>query len=310
MLKELNLKKVKLELKRFKEEFDKEIIDFLNKERPQVILKWIKYYIEAGGKRIRPFLAYKVIKEYDDPKKYKELLFSLEIYHNSILIIDDIQDNDETRRNRPSIWKIIGKEQAINIGFFGLLYSIELIKRLKISEEQRKRVLDFFDKVTKKTVEGQFIDIYLEKNWKKLDKNKILKLYIKSNLLKTAFYLLLPIAASYLIFNEKIDKKIIKESLYLGFIFQLMNDLEDLKEKRSDLKRRLPTLPFILIMNKENKELFEKNPEKLIEKIKEKKIFYRIKRLLNKIEKKLELKITKEVYLIIKEKINSIFYTF
>jgi len=297
---------LKKELESFKREFDKEIIEFLNKEKPQSIIKWIKYYIKIGGKRIRPFLAYKVIKEYDNPKKYKELLFSLEIYHNSILIIDDIQDNDELRRNKKSLWKIIGKEQAINVGFFGLLYSIELVKRLKIKDEQKRRILEFYDKVTKRTVEGQFIDIYLAKNWKKMNKKQILKLYIKNNLLKTAYYLLLPIATAYLIFNEKLDERIFKETLYLGFVFQLMNDLEDLKEKKSDLKRRLPTLPFILVMNEKNKEIFEKDPYRLLNTIKEKRILNKIKKLVDKIEKKLEYKITREVYSIIKEKINKL----
>jgi geranylgeranyl diphosphate synthase type II len=294
---------IKKELLNFKKSFDKEIIEFLNNKKPQTILKWIKYYIEIGGKRVRPFLAYKIIKKYDDPKKYKELLFSLEIYHNSILIIDDIQDNDETRRGKKSLWKIIGKDQAINIGFYGLLFAIEIIKNMKLEEEQKRRILEFFDKVTKKTVEGQYIDIFLSKNWKKLTKKKLLRLYIRNNLLKTAYYLFLPIAVAYLLFNEKIDKNLFKEGLYLGFLFQLMNDLEDLVEKKSDLKRRLPTLPFILIMNKKNKKIFEKNPDELIKEVKKEKVIKKIEDLVKNIEKKLKSDVSKELYLLIKDKI-------
>jgi geranylgeranyl diphosphate synthase type I len=41
---------------------------------------------------------------------------AIELVHNFSLIHDDIQDQDEERRHRPTVWKIWGAAKAINAG--------------------------------------------------------------------------------------------------------------------------------------------------------------------------------------------------
>ncbi len=295
------VKLAKEKLNNFKKTFDKEILEFLKNEQPWSIIKWIYYYISMGGKRVRPFIAYETLKYYNlNPENFKYLLFALEIYHNSILILDDVQDNDELRRNKPSLWKIIGKPQAINVGFYGLLYSADLIDKLNLEKEKKEKILRTFDLITKKTVEGQFLDFYLEKSWKKMDKKSLLRTYLKMNILKTAYYLSLPVLVVLKIVDEKREKEIFKDFIYLGLLFQIMNDLEDLVERKSDIKRNLPTLPLIMFLDE------EKDLNKAYEKINVKKLKRKINKLFKKIEKKLIFEPSKEILYLILAKTNEI----
>src|SRR3979411_3545726 len=41
---------------------------------------------------------------------------AVELAHNFSLVFDDVQDHDELRRGRPSVWKVWGPGQAINPG--------------------------------------------------------------------------------------------------------------------------------------------------------------------------------------------------
>lgn len=41
---------------------------------------------------------------------------AIELVHNFALVVDDIQDGDDLRRGRPSVWKVWGVNQAINAG--------------------------------------------------------------------------------------------------------------------------------------------------------------------------------------------------
>jgi geranylgeranyl diphosphate synthase type I len=90
---------------------------------------------------------------------------AVEFVHNLSLIHDDIQDRSPERRGRPTVWKLWGKSQAINIGdFMFALASLALLK-LKdngVSSEEIVHSLDLLAKACKELCEGQFLDIEFE----------------------------------------------------------------------------------------------------------------------------------------------------
>ncbi|MCB0151800.1 MAG: polyprenyl synthetase family protein, partial [Caldilineaceae bacterium] len=51
-----------------------------------------------------------------DPAQALPAAAAVEILHNFSLVHDDIEDGDETRRHRPTVWKLWGVPQAINAG--------------------------------------------------------------------------------------------------------------------------------------------------------------------------------------------------
>jgi geranylgeranyl diphosphate synthase type I len=84
--------------------------DFINKAKtPHLKLnyRFIKEYVLAGGKRLRPIaliMAYHAVDGQDEDSIYLPSL-SVELFHNSTLIHDDIMDEDELRRKKPTVYK-------------------------------------------------------------------------------------------------------------------------------------------------------------------------------------------------------------
>jgi geranylgeranyl diphosphate synthase, type I len=72
---------------------------------------------EATGKRVRPLLVLFVTASYES--KWLHALSAaaaIELVHNFSLVHDDIQDNSDKRRGRPTVWKKWDMPQAINVG--------------------------------------------------------------------------------------------------------------------------------------------------------------------------------------------------
>ena len=89
---------------------------------------------------------------------------SIELFHNFSLIHDDIEDKDEFRRNRETVWKIWGEEVGIISGnsmhalASKALDSVETNNDYKLIE-LRKLVNETCIEV----IEGQYLDIDFEK---------------------------------------------------------------------------------------------------------------------------------------------------
>ena len=71
----------------------------------------------AAGKRIRPLMLLLVTASCDaEWQRATPAAAAIELVHNFSLVHDDIQDNSEKRRGRPTAWTIWGAPMAINIG--------------------------------------------------------------------------------------------------------------------------------------------------------------------------------------------------
>ena len=77
---------------------------------------------ETTGKRIRPLLVLLICAACESETKNNNWTAALpaaaavELIHNFSLVHDDIQDNSEKRRGRPTLWAKWGMQQAINAG--------------------------------------------------------------------------------------------------------------------------------------------------------------------------------------------------
>ena len=69
------------------------------------------------GKAVRPTLCLLMCESLGgDVEAAVPAAAGLELLHNFSLIHDDVMDRDETRRHRPTVWRIWGQSQAINAG--------------------------------------------------------------------------------------------------------------------------------------------------------------------------------------------------
>jgi geranylgeranyl diphosphate synthase, type I len=72
---------------------------------------------DRPGKRLRANIALLTCEAFG--RRYADAIWAavaVELLHNFSLVFDDVQDRDELRRGRPSVWKVWGTGQAINAG--------------------------------------------------------------------------------------------------------------------------------------------------------------------------------------------------
>ena len=120
-----------------------------------------------AGKMVRPRLCLLACAAVGgNPGAAVRAAAAIEMIHNYTLIHDDIEDRDETRRGRPTVWKVYGEAQAINAGdYLHSLAYVTLMNGLDAAQVEPKRSLDALRIVSRageRLCEGQAHDIALQ----------------------------------------------------------------------------------------------------------------------------------------------------
>ncbi|MFN8560623.1 MAG: polyprenyl synthetase family protein [Anaerolineae bacterium] len=90
---------------------------------------------------------------------------AVELLPNFSLIHDDIQDDSPTRHNRPSVWMIWGRANAINAGdaLFALAYTaLQHLDTAQIAPETALKVWAIFNFTNLELTRGQHLDMRFE----------------------------------------------------------------------------------------------------------------------------------------------------
>jgi geranylgeranyl diphosphate synthase type I len=127
-----------------------------------------KHLIEAGGKRLRPFL---VLKACELVGGYREdalpMAAAVELLHTFTLVHDDIMDSDNKRRGKPTVHTLWGIPIAISAGDMLYAKAYEaVLSSLQSSKVTLRRILKILSLITEATIsicEGQALDIIFEK---------------------------------------------------------------------------------------------------------------------------------------------------
>lgn len=79
------------------------------------LVKALEYSLTNGGKRLRPILVYLVADALGFGYNVDKLALSVEYFHTASLIADDMpcMDNDDSRRNKPSLHVVFGETTAL-----------------------------------------------------------------------------------------------------------------------------------------------------------------------------------------------------
>lgn len=124
-------------------------------------------YHHLTGKRIRPILLL-LCSEATGGSWHSALpaAAAIELLHNFSLLHDDIQDDSPLRHNRPTVWKLWGRPNAINAGdaLFTLAYCA--LEKLSLARVDPQIVLDIwhiFNQTTLELTRGQHLDMQFEK---------------------------------------------------------------------------------------------------------------------------------------------------
>lgn len=124
-------------------------------------IELILYQNETGGKRIRPALVVLCGQLFGG--NLDDLLFpaaSIEVLHNSTLILDDIIDRSEFRREIPTTWKKYGTSFAQCTTFTYLASVFGDLANVKNGPQ----LVNLYSKTLKTIVDGEIKDILFERS--------------------------------------------------------------------------------------------------------------------------------------------------
>jgi geranylgeranyl diphosphate synthase type I len=120
---------------------------------------------EASGKRIRPLMVLLCTAGCGtDWQPALPAAAAVELVHNFSLVHDDIQDNSDRRRGRPTVWVKWGQPMAINAGDALFVLSNQAILDLKENypAEVVVRAADILHNTCLELTKGQFLDMSYE----------------------------------------------------------------------------------------------------------------------------------------------------
>ena len=131
----MSLEKQCREYRAYVEDYLKEHYDALNDQPQKLLFDAMQYSLMAGGKRIRPILAFEFCRVCGrDWKNAAPFAAAIEMIHTYSLIHDDLpcMDNDDYRRGRLTNHKVYGEGMAVLAGdalltdAFGIAASAQL----------------------------------------------------------------------------------------------------------------------------------------------------------------------------------------
>jgi geranylgeranyl diphosphate synthase type I len=134
---------------------------------PQQLYRASRQIIDAGGKRLRPFLVLKCCKLVKGREEDAiPTAAALEILHTFTLIHDDIMDQDDKRRGVPTVHTQWGVPIAIVAGdlLFAKVYEV-ITKYTDTKHVAPKRILQVLQEISEATIilcEGQTRDMMFE----------------------------------------------------------------------------------------------------------------------------------------------------
>jgi geranylgeranyl diphosphate synthase, type II len=122
-----------------------------------------EYFLNLGGKRIRPVLCLmgnNLFDEITEDAWYAAT--AIELFHNFTLIHDDMMDKAPLRRGMETVHSKYGENTALLAGDVMLITAYEHFNKIKPANLQT--ILQLFNKTAKEVCEGQQYDMDFEKS--------------------------------------------------------------------------------------------------------------------------------------------------
>lgn len=207
-------------------EINQRLKTILNDYPKSKVKEAMLYSLQAGGKRIRPFIVLQVIRAYNQNyHDYIDIACALEMIHTYSLIHDDLpgMDNDDLRRGKPTCHKQFGEETAILAGDGLLNEAVNIIIKTSLASDLKIALISCLYQASgiSGMIYGQELDIENENKKLSIDKLNTIHHYKTGKLLSCAFQLGGLIASPQ-------DVKVLKEIGYkVGLAFQIQDDILD-----------------------------------------------------------------------------------
>ena len=204
-------------------------------EEPKDLYAPIIYSMSGGGKRIRPTLLLLVCEAFGG--KLQDALpaaSAVEMFHNFTLLHDDIMDNADVRRGKPSVFARWGENVAILSGDAMMIYAYRLLSGAPA--DKLPRIMDIFTTMALQVCEGQQYDMDFEKRQKVSVVEYMNMIELKTSVLLAGAAMIGAVLGNA---SEGDCKKIYRYALELGLAFQQQDDLLDSYGTVEELGKRI-----------------------------------------------------------------------
>ena len=144
------------------EKIEKYLSNISYPTQPEGLYEPISYVLSMGGKRLRPtllLLSYSLFK--DDIDTALPLAIGLETYHNHTLLHDDLMDNADVRRGKPTVHKKWDANTAVLSGDAMLIIAFRHFIEARC--EGKEQILKLFANTALEICEGQQYDVNFER---------------------------------------------------------------------------------------------------------------------------------------------------
>jgi geranylgeranyl diphosphate synthase type II len=220
----------------------------------------LREYPARGGRSLRSSLCIAVAQSFG--ASLAEALNSavaLELFHNAFLVHDDIEDDSEERRGRPTLHVLHGVPIAVNVGDALTLLSLRplLENRTSLGMRLTAHILEEVERMASETVEGQAIELgWRRANTVDLGEDDYLRMVLK----KTCWYTtIFPHRVGALIGTRRAltADEFLHFGFFVGAAFQIQDDVLNLigdgksygKELDGDIWEGKRTLIMIHLLN-------------------------------------------------------------
>ncbi len=243
-----------------REQFTGYLADYEFPNEPAALYGACRHILSIGGKRIRPVLCLMAADAFGETNHGDSMKAALavELFHNFSLVHDDIMDKADIRRGQPTVHKKYSEPTAILSGDVLNVYAYQLLNDLE--SENKKAIIDLFNKTAIEVCEGQQMDMDFEERTEvSIDE------YLKMISLKTSVLLACSLELGALLNKSSAEDA---SALYefgknVGIAFQLKDDYLDAygeqahtgKKVGGDILANKKTIFYCYCMQHENKEL-------------------------------------------------------
>jgi geranylgeranyl diphosphate synthase type II len=220
-------------------------------------------YPRRGGRMLRPSLCLATARAFGAPlDDAVRSGVALELLHNAFLVHDDVEDESDERRGRPTLHALHGVPIAVNVGDALTLLGLRALidNRDSLGARLTLRIMEETERMARESVEGQAIEL----GWRR---DNALTLsdadYLDMVLKKTCSYTTIWPSRVGALIGTRHDRdldRLVRFGFFLGAAFQIQDDLLNLagdpvrygKEIGGDLWEGKRTLMLIHLLRQAN----------------------------------------------------------
>jgi geranylgeranyl diphosphate synthase type II len=209
------------------------LCDYLRPREPQRHLyNLVADYPRRGGRMLRPSLCIATARAFGAHlEDAVRSAVALELLHNAFLVHDDVEDESDERRGRPTLNALHGVAVAVNVGDALTLLALRALidNRNTLGPWLSMRVLEEAERMARESIEGQAIEL----GWRRDNAIDLRDAdYLDMVLKKTCWYTTIyPSRVGALIATRGgVDlDRFLRFGFFLGAAFQIQDDMLNLR---------------------------------------------------------------------------------